>query len=39
MREQLKTLWLTETIHLIESESGRFADQDINRQDNAMQTS
>ena len=39
MREQLKTLWLTETIHLIESESGRFADQDINRQVNAMPTS
>ena len=39
MRERLKTLWLTETIHLIESESGRFADQDINRQVNAMPTS
>lgn len=39
MREQLKSLWLTQTIHLIESESGRFADQDINRQVKAMPTS
>ena len=39
MREQLKSLWLTETIHLIESQSGRFADQDINRQVKAMPTS
>lgn len=39
MRQQLKSLWLTETIHLIESESGRFADQDINRQVKAIPTS
>ena len=39
MREQLKSLWLTETIHLIESQSGRFADQDINRLVKAMPTS
>jgi hypothetical protein len=39
MREELKSLWITQTIHLIENESGRFADQDINRQVRAMQTS
>lgn len=39
MRAELKSLWLTETIHLIEKESGRFADQDINRQVRATQTS
>ncbi|QYN44137.1 DUF2868 domain-containing protein [Gilliamella sp. ESL0441] len=37
MREELKSLWLTETIRLIENESGRFADQDINRQIRAKQ--
>lgn len=39
MREELKSLWLTETIRLIEKDSGRFADQDINRQVRASQTS
>ncbi|OCG16842.1 hypothetical protein A9G24_03910 [Gilliamella sp. App6-5] len=39
MRQKLKSLWLTETIHLIETESGRFADQDINRQVRAEQIS
>ncbi|MWN32493.1 DUF2868 domain-containing protein [Gilliamella sp. Pra-s65] len=39
MRQKLKSLWLTETIHLIEAESGRFADQDINRQVRAEQIS
>ncbi|WP_085247827.1 DUF2868 domain-containing protein [Gilliamella mensalis] len=39
MRQKLKSLWLTETIHLIETESGRFADQDINRQVKAEQIS
>jgi hypothetical protein len=39
MREELKSLWITQTIHLIENESGRFADQDINRQVRVMQTS
>ncbi|OCG43746.1 hypothetical protein A9G35_09480 [Gilliamella sp. Choc5-1] len=39
MRQKLKSLWLTQTIHLIESESGRFADQDINRQVRAEQIS
>ncbi|MCO6548736.1 MAG: hypothetical protein J6583_13340, partial [Gilliamella sp.] len=32
MRQKLRSLWLTETIHLIEKEYGRSADQDINRQ-------
>ncbi|OCG63302.1 DUF2868 domain-containing protein [Gilliamella sp. GillExp13] len=39
MRQKLKSLWLTETIHLIETESGQFADQDINRQVRAEQIS
>lgn len=39
MREELKSLWIAQTIHLIEQESGRFADQDINRQVRAAQTS
>lgn len=39
MRDKLESLWLTETIHLIESESGRFADQDINRQVRSRQIS
>lgn len=39
MRDKLESLWLTETIHLIESESGRFADQDINRQVRSLQAS
>lgn len=39
MRKELKSLWLTETIRLIEKNSGRFADQDINRQVRATQTS
>lgn len=39
MREELKSLWLTETIRLIENDSGRFADQDINRQVRATQSS
>lgn len=39
MREELKSLWIAQTIHLIEKESGRFADQDINRQVRVTQTS
>lgn len=39
MREELKSLWIAQTIHLIEKESGRFADQDINRQVRVAQTS
>lgn len=39
MRQKLKSLWLTETIHLIEADSGQFADQDINRQVRAEQIS
>ncbi|OCG36556.1 DUF2868 domain-containing protein [Gilliamella sp. Gris1-4] len=39
MRQKLKSLWLTEAIHLIETESGRFSDQDINRQVRAEQVS
>ncbi|MCO6557747.1 DUF2868 domain-containing protein [Gilliamella sp. ESL0232] len=39
MRQKLKSLWLTETIHLIETEFGQFADQDINRQVRAEQIS
>jgi hypothetical protein len=38
MREKLISLWLTETIRLIENESGRFADQDINRELRASKT-
>ncbi|WP_294613770.1 DUF2868 domain-containing protein [uncultured Gilliamella sp.] len=39
MREDLKLLWLTETIRLIEKDSGSFADQDINRQVRSSHTS
>lgn len=39
MREKLKFLWLAETIRLIENESGRYADQDINRKARATQSS
>lgn len=37
MREDLKSLWLTETVRLVESESGRFFDQDANRQANMVE--
>lgn len=32
MNQYLKSLWLTETVRLIEKESGRFSDDDANRQ-------
>lgn len=32
MNQYLKSLWLTETVRLIEKESGRFSDEDANRQ-------
>lgn len=36
MNQYLKSLWLTETIRLIEKDNGRFQDDDANRQARAM---
>ncbi|WP_392563777.1 DUF2868 domain-containing protein [Orbus wheelerorum] len=39
MNQYLKSLWLTETVRLIEKDSGRFHDDDANRQARAIKAS
>lgn len=36
MNQYLKSLWLTETVRLVEKDNGRFQDDDVNRQASAI---